>query len=173
MSSRRLTLVHGGRELAIEILDDQRVSVDGQLVEVRRERDGTVRIDGRSGVAWTASDGERRWVFFDGRVYEFRIEWSRSARTARRAAPQPDQTESTHHAVRRVPGALAAPMPATVRRVAVSAGDAVKRGDTVVILEAMKMELPVRATSDGHVKAVHCREGELVGAGETLIEIGD
>src|SRR5262249_20169432 len=59
-------------------------------------------------------------------------------------------------------GALTAPMPATVVKVQVKAGDIVKKGDVVVLLEAMKMELPVRAPADATVAAVHCREGELV-----------
>jgi biotin carboxyl carrier protein len=173
MASRRLTLAHAGRELVIEILDDQRVSIDGRVIQLRREPDGTIRFEGRSGVAWIATDRARRWVFLDGRVYEFKVERSGSSRSGRRTAPQQGEPASAHHAVKRGPGALAAPMPATVLRVAVSVGDAVRRGDTVIILEAMKMELPVRATGDGQVKAVHCREGDLVDAGETLIEIAD
>ena len=43
-------------------------------------------------------------------------------------------------------------MPATVRRVLVKEGDTVKRGDSLIILEAMKMELPVRAASAGVVQ---------------------
>jgi 3-methylcrotonyl-CoA carboxylase alpha subunit len=65
---------------------------------------------------------------------------------------------------------LIAPMPATVIKVHVKAGDAVKKGDTVVVLEAMKMELPLRALGEGVVSAVRCREGELVPADSTLIE---
>jgi acetyl-CoA/propionyl-CoA carboxylase biotin carboxyl carrier protein len=66
--------------------------------------------------------------------------------------------------------ALASPMPATVIKVLVKAGDAVRKGDVVVLLEAMKMELPVRALSDGIVAAVRCREGELVQADAPLVE---
>jgi acetyl/propionyl-CoA carboxylase alpha subunit len=65
---------------------------------------------------------------------------------------------------------LIAPMPATVIAVHVKAGDAVKKGDIVVVLEAMKMELPLRALGEGVVSAVRCREGELVQADATLIE---
>jgi len=65
---------------------------------------------------------------------------------------------------------LIAPMPATVIKVHVRAGDAVKKGDIVVVLEAMKMELPLRALGDGIVSTVLCREGELVQADATLIE---
>ena len=66
---------------------------------------------------------------------------------------------------------LVAPMPATVVQVLVKPGDAVKKGDTVVLLEAMKMELPLRAAGDATVKAVHCREGELVQPDTVLIEM--
>jgi acetyl-CoA carboxylase biotin carboxylase subunit len=66
--------------------------------------------------------------------------------------------------------ALVAPMPATVIKVQVKPGDAVKKGDSVVLLEAMKMELPVRALGDGVVAAVRCREGELVPADAVLVE---
>jgi biotin carboxyl carrier protein len=62
-------------------------------------------------------------------------------------------------------------MPATVLRVEAAPGDAVRRGDTLVILEAMKMELPVRAPADGTVKAVHCQPGDLVQAGVPLIDV--
>ena len=59
---------------------------------------------------------------------------------------------------------------ATVIKVHVKAGDAVNKGDIVVVLEAMKMELPLRALGEGVVSAVRCREGELVQADATLIE---
>ncbi len=66
---------------------------------------------------------------------------------------------------------LAAPMPANVIRVNVREGDAVRKGDVVVLLEAMKMELPVRAPSDATVASVRCREGELVDADAVLVEL--
>jgi 3-methylcrotonyl-CoA carboxylase alpha subunit len=61
-------------------------------------------------------------------------------------------------------------MPATVIKVQVKPGDTVKKGTIVVVLEAMKMELPIRASGDGVVAAVRCREGELVPADGTLVE---
>ena len=62
-------------------------------------------------------------------------------------------------------------MPATVRRINVKVGDRVERGDTLVILEAMKMELPVKTQSGGVVEAINCQEGELVQPGVSLIDI--
>ena len=66
---------------------------------------------------------------------------------------------------------ISAPMPATVVKLLVKPGDAVKKGDTLVVLEAMKMELPLRAAGDATVTAVHCREGELVQPDAVLVEL--
>jgi biotin carboxyl carrier protein len=60
-------------------------------------------------------------------------------------------------------------MPGTVLKVLVRPGDAVRAGDTIVILEAMKMELPLRALDGATVAAVQCREGELVLADTVLV----
>jgi 3-methylcrotonyl-CoA carboxylase alpha subunit len=68
-------------------------------------------------------------------------------------------------------GAIVAPMPATVIKLPVRLGDAVKKGDLLVLLEAMKMELPIRALGDATVGAIRCREGELVQADEVLLEL--
>ena len=67
--------------------------------------------------------------------------------------------------------ALAAPMPATVRAVVVQPGAVVAAGDTLVRLEAMKMELAIRAPAAGRVAAVHCREGDLVQPGRPLVTL--
>jgi len=62
-------------------------------------------------------------------------------------------------------------MPATVIGVNVRPGDHVTSGAVLIVLEAMKMELPVRAPSDGTVVSVNCRAGDLVQAGVPLIEL--
>ena len=62
--------------------------------------------------------------------------------------------------------ALTPPMSATVVRIAVKPGDAVRHGDVLIALEAMKMELPIRAPRDGVVAPIHCHEGELVQPGD-------
>lgn len=120
-------------------------------------RDGAMLVDGAAVVAprhaWSVADGDTRWVFVDGEVFAFEVQ-----RPGRR-------TSAAHH------GSLSAPMPATVIRINVTAGAAVSRGDTLLVLEAMKMELPVRAPADGVVKAVTCREGELVQPGVLLVEM--
>ena len=67
--------------------------------------------------------------------------------------------------------ALAAPMPATVAAVLVRPGAVVAAGDTLVRLEAMKMELAIRAPAAGRVAAVDCRAGELVQPGRPLVTL--
>ena len=146
----------------VEVLDDGvrlEVRVGERLYTAARDRQGSMRITSdpatAGAVAWTVAAGDVRWVFLDGKVFELT-----EARPAARA-------RGGHH------GSLTAPMPATVRRVLVGVGDAVKRGEPLVILEAMKMELPVRANGSGTVTAVRCREGELVQPGLALIEIDE
>jgi acetyl-CoA carboxylase biotin carboxyl carrier protein len=57
----------------------------------------------------------------------------------------------------------------TVWRVEVEVGDTIDEGDTVVILESMKMEMPVEAEDPGTVKEIRCQEGQAVSEGDTLV----
>jgi acetyl-CoA carboxylase biotin carboxyl carrier protein len=57
----------------------------------------------------------------------------------------------------------------TVWKVEVSVGDQVADGDTVVILESMKMEMPVEAEDDGVVAEIRCQEGQSVQEGDVLV----
>jgi biotin carboxyl carrier protein len=68
-------------------------------------------------------------------------------------------------------GATAAPMPGTVIEIAVAVGQHVSAGDVLITLEAMKMELPIRAPRDGIVSALRCQPGELVQPGVALVDI--
>ncbi|HZQ58306.1 MAG TPA: biotin carboxylase N-terminal domain-containing protein [Acidimicrobiales bacterium] len=71
-----------------------------------------------------------------------------------------------------VPGSLLAPMPGTVARVTVAAGDVVHAGDALVVVEAMKMEHSVRAPHDGTVTEVRVSEGDQVDTGDVLAIVG-
>ena len=57
----------------------------------------------------------------------------------------------------------------TVWKIEVKVGDPVADGDTVVILESMKMEMPVEAEDDGTVKEIRCEEGQSVSEGDVLV----
>jgi biotin carboxyl carrier protein len=108
----------------------------------------------KSSLAYAAPSGNVTWVHIDGRVYVIDAAMETSAGRARRD----------------VLGALSAPMPATVAAVNVEAGQQVVEGDLLIMLEAMKMELPIKAPRNGRVKAILCRPGELVQPGVPLLE---
>ncbi len=57
----------------------------------------------------------------------------------------------------------------TVWKIEVSVGDTVEEGDTVLILESMKMEMPVEAEDEGTVKEILVEEGQSVSEGDTLV----
>lgn len=104
-------------------------------------------------LAYAVTSARETWVFLDGRAYLV----GSSARPRTSATDEGD--------------ALAAPMPATVVRIEVNHGQTVAKDSLLVMLEAMKMELPIRAPRDGRVMAIHCRVGEIVQPGVPLLEI--
>jgi len=60
----------------------------------------------------------------------------------------------------------------TVWKIEVAVGDSVSEGQTVVILESMKMEMPVEATGEGKVTAIKVTQGQAVEEGAALVELG-
>ncbi|HHT50828.1 MAG TPA: biotin/lipoyl-binding protein [Eubacteriaceae bacterium] len=66
-------------------------------------------------------------------------------------------------------GSVTAPMPGNIWKVLVKPGDSVKRGDVLIILEAMKMENEIFAAADGVVASVEVKEGDAVGSGDLLV----
>ncbi|MBI2186509.1 MAG: biotin/lipoyl-binding protein [Acidobacteria bacterium] len=143
-------------------------------------------VDGsRQRIAYAAGPPEARWVFLEGRVYV--VDTVRlPSTTLRPGKPDTTYVASGFPGLSVVEGsrtdtpartrhddelALAAPMPATVAAIHVSPGQEVETGDLLVMLEAMKMELPIRAPRAGRVKAIACRRGELVQPGVQLVEL--
>ena len=68
-------------------------------------------------------------------------------------------------------GAVIAPMPGTILKVLKASGDAVKAGDVVLILEAMKMENEITAPSDGVIGSLSLAQGSTVAGGDLLFEV--
>lgn len=66
---------------------------------------------------------------------------------------------------------VSSPMPGTILDVKVAAGAAVKAGDVLCILEAMKMENEIVAPQDGTVAGVHCNKGDSVNVGDLLVSL--
>ncbi len=109
--------------------------------------------------AFAVRAGTDTWVYLDGRVHIV---------SARRSAAD---TRGRPHGTLDDDVALSAPMPATVVSVNVEVGQQVSRGDSLITLEAMKMELAVRAPRDGTIARIDCRPGELVQPGVRLVQL--
>ncbi len=156
---------------------DVRLRRGGHVFRARRDAPGTVSVQGRSGdpvpvavirladgsLAVRAEDGLHRaeavrdgdtvWVRFRGRTYCFEIDRGRGR--ARGAAP----------------GGLASPMPGQVQKVLVAAGDRVEADQPLLVVEAMKMQLEIKAPRAGRVKRLLAAEGGRVRAGAPLVEL--
>lgn len=86
------------------------------------------------------------------------------------AAPTPAAAPSAASAASS--DAVCCPMPGTVYSIKKRVGDTVKKGEPVVVLEAMKMENDIPAAADGVVKAIYVSEGQSVSTGDPLFLIG-
>lgn len=113
-------------------------------------------IDGERVTAHVSSDNTKRWVTINGRTY-FLTKQSGSRKSG----------GGHHHAA----GELTAPMPGQVRAVNVSEGDAVTKGQTLMVLEAMKMEIRIQAPMDGVVKSLAVKQGQTVEREQVLITV--
>lgn len=90
---------------------------------------------------------------------------SKGAATSTSTAAAPPTASSPKKAVK-------SPLPGTIIDIKVEVGDSVKKGQTVIILEAMKMENNVNASCDGVVTKILVNKSDTVGEGDNLIEIG-
>ena len=133
------------------------IDVDGKAFTVRAAGHGCWIVTSDAGIerVWVAGPPGSPTAFYDGRVYEFETPTNAQLRS---------RGQGDSHA-------LSAPMPATVRTVLVKVGDEVAVGETLVVLEAMKMELPLRAPKAGRVAEIRCAPGELVQPGVPLVEL--
>ena len=95
-----------------------------------------------------------------------------AAAPAPKAAPAPQAAKAAAAPVAAGAQAVAAPMPGKVLSINVKAGDAVKRGDVVLILEAMKMQNEIMAPADGTVSDVRVSVGQTVSTGDAMVILG-
>jgi biotin carboxyl carrier protein len=172
MAPVKLVVTVGGvvHEVEVERAGaDYRVTVDGQAIDVdaRSVTPGvqSLRIDGMSYLASVAGDpaaaeGELT-VQVGGEIHSVRVE------------------EAARHAIRTRGGAagsaggqtLKAPLPGKITLVVVKPGDSVNRGDTLLVIEAMKMENELKAAAAGTVSEVHVAPGQAVNPGDVLVVI--
>lgn len=157
--SRRYRATTGGATFDAEVRPDGAVVIDDVAFTVTALGEGRVAVAAATGSqvqVVVAAEGRLVWVGARGRAARLGV-----------TAVVPGRAQAAAHAA----ADMTAPMPATVVTIAARAGAAVAKGDAVVIIEAMKMTVTVRAPRSGVVKAVRCEVGELVKAGAVLAEL--
>jgi biotin carboxyl carrier protein len=120
-----------------------------------------VIIDGEELEVDVEIDGETYRATVEGRTFEFVIPESKGNAPRKRGGG----------GGRKRNGTVSASMPGKVVTVEVNVGDAVEEGETILILEAMKMQNEVAAPISGTVSAVHCEDGMNVEANVPLVVI--
>ena len=132
-------------------------------VEVIRAENGKLEllIDGERLTAHVSSDNSKRWVTINGRTFVLTKSSSATSYSkSKRSGGKHDHT-----------GELTAPMPGQIRAVSVREGDAVTKGQTLLVLEAMKMEIRIQAPMDGRVKSLAVKVGQTVEREQTLVVV--
>lgn len=115
-------------------------------------------------------------ITVNGVVYDVQVEEADGS-TAPAASPAPAKTAAAPAPKAAAPAAaggepVTSPMPGTILNVPVKAGQAVKKGDVLVVLEAMKMENEIKAAKDATVVSVAVSKGESVNTGTVLVTLG-
>lgn len=133
------------------------LTMEGQEIPLEAEvdRSGCWLVDTHQGRRrlWVAVRGDERLVFCDGRVHTFRL-------------PDPEHDDADT-AAGGGPNLMAV-MPGKVVRVLVAPGDQVKAGQTLVIMESMKMETELEAAIDGEIQTILVEDGQIVAQGDIL-----
>ena len=156
-----MRLACGGDRREVDVRESRgglQVTVDGAVfVPVLEETaPGTFlwRDGARAETFHCVREGDTIHVFWRGSAYRL-VEEKEGGRAGRR----------------QLAGGLEAPMPGKVIAVKAAPGQAVRKGDELLVVEAMKMENAIRAPRDGTVRSVAARVGDMVGPGTVLVEL--
>ena len=134
-------------------------------------------IDGKEyKVQIDAVEGNIASVNVNGEAYKVEMEQEAEPEKKKVVLGQPaaasDDAEATPAANVNTANAVKAPLPGTITSIEVAVGQEVKAGDTVVVLEAMKMGNPIMAPCDGKVTSMQVSEGQSVQGGDPLFTVG-
>lgn len=115
-----------------------------------------LEIGGKIHSGYVLRDGNTYWVHYQGRTFLVEDENARTSKKSQKGSN---------------PLQIVAPMPGKIIKTHVVPGNAVKAGDVIVVMEAMKMEYSLKAEADGIVQGVACKEGDQVTLGKILVQL--
>ena len=130
-------------------------TVDVEIIRADAERGQLeLLIDSERVMAYVSTDGAKRWVTVNGQT----VVLTKAAAGAKRRGTGHEHASE-----------LAAPMPGLVRSVNIAEGESVVKGQTLLVLEAMKMEIRIQAPFEGVVKSLAVRVGQTVEREQILV----
>jgi len=155
-----------GKEFNVEFLDEKHVRINDQILEVDFESVSgqpvySLIIGGKSYEAYIYPDDKDWQVLLRGRLFHAIVEDERERRL--RAAGSKVVESGEFH--------LKAPMPGLVVAIPVEEGQAVKKGQVLLVLESMKMQNELKAPRDGTVARIRVKTGETVEQKQTLLNV--
>ncbi len=185
MAHRDYDVRVSGREYRLRVREGGEgafiIELGGRKLEVRvagspSEGDFTLSLEGRDYPVHVRPSGSSLEVQVGGRAFTVDLSAVRPVRTGAPRAPSgPSGPGAPPSALRQraarvsVRGAITSPIPGRVVALKVKAGDRVREGDVLLVIEAMKMENEIRAPRDGRVKEVMVQEGSSVSVGQPLL----
>lgn len=159
--------IESGREFSFLTEPNGQLIYDSkeQNIEIEKTEDGFsfVKVDGiRYPIEIVSHHQNEYELLINGVTYSFSIETPFSLNRKKMLVSQANESTTIR---------LKAPMPGKILEVMVKAGDAVKAGDTLLILEAMKMQNAILASTKGIIKKVLVKEGDTTSKSDLLIEL--
>jgi len=160
------TFIHENEQIVITVeneADRVKIIVGGQKFDVEKRFENInelkLIINGKPCRFYIARNKDTAYVFFEGRQFIFQEQ------------PEGEGSFNAYGAAGIVGDYVASPMPGTIIKINCREGDAIQENDTLVIVEAMKMENMLRSPVSGKVRKVHNIEGDLVEAGKPIVEV--
>ena len=161
----KLSFDHDNDPYSIDLVSSgrsYRITIGAQTLEVEvvqaREGQLDLLVDGRRIAAYVSSENARRWVTVNGQTI---------------VLTRPSGAQRRGHGHHPSAGELTAPMPGQVRAVSIKEGEMVTKGQTLLLLEAMKMEIRIQSPQDGVVRKLFVQQGQTVEREQMLVEIAD
>ena len=155
------------KQYLVEVIDEKHVSVDGKVYGVDFESVSgqpvySLIVDGKSHESYVQRGDENWQVLLRGRLYPVTVEDEREKRLRAAAGGGVSESGEFH---------LKAPMPGLVVAIPVNEGQAVKKGQVLLILESMKMQNELKAPRDGIVNRIKVKAGERVEQKQPLLSV--
>jgi biotin carboxyl carrier protein len=166
MTMKYITTIDG-KEYSVEIIDEKRVRINGQQMEidfhaVSGQPVYSIIIGGKSYEAYVYPDENDWQVLLRGHLFQASVEDERERRLRAAAGGGVAQGGEFH---------MKAPMPGLVVAVPVAEGQAVKKGEVLIILESMKMQNELKSPRDGVIQRIKVKPGESVEQRAPLLSV--